>query len=247
MEKKMLINGMMCGHCKAVVEKALCSVDGVESCSVNLLTNSMSVEGTVSENDVIDAVVKAGYSAKVKGNDKKTQIADDESKNIQTATLIKRLIASAVFLLMLMYFSMFHTMWGAPLPSVIANNYILQAAIQLVLTTAVMLINVRFFTSGIKAVIKRAPNMDTLVSLGSAAAYVYSVANVIMMLNASDNHAKHLLHGLYFESAAMILTLITVGKLLETHAKGKTTNAIKSLLELAPKTVTVIKDGKEII
>ena len=237
--QKFKVTGMSCAACSARVEKAVSGVEGVTECNVNLLTGDMTVNDGADRQNIIKAVIDAGYGVQ---NDKSPKVTNNENKKI-----FFRLVSSCVLLLMLMYFSMFHTMWGAPLPSVIANNYILQAAIQLVLTTAVMLINVRFFTSGIKAVIKRAPNMDTLVSLGSAAAYVYSVANVIMMLNASDNHAKHLLHGLYFESAAMILTLITVGKLLETHAKGKTTNAIKSLLELAPKTVTVIKDGKEII
>ena len=240
--KQYYVTGMSCAACSARVEKAVNALDGVESCSVNLLTNSMSVEGTVSENDVIDAVVKAGYSAKVKGNDKKTQIADDESKNIQTATLIKRLIASAVFLLMLMYFSMGHSMMNLPLPSLISDNPLAIALIQMLLCICVMIINKAFFINGVKGVINKAPNMDTLVAMGSGASFVWSVLVVFYM---TEGDCAHLLHELYFESAAMILTLITVGKTLEAKSKGRTTDALKSLVKLKPKTARILIDAQE--
>ncbi len=237
--QKFKVTGMSCAACSARVEKAVRGVDGVQECNVNLLTGDMTVNDSADAQAVINAVINAGYGIE-QGKTQKEKSKENSSKKI-----IFRLISSCILLAVLMYFSMFHTMWGAPLPAIVAENYMTQAIIQLLLTTAVMVINQKFFINGFKGIINRAPNMDTLVALGSAAAYGYSIANVFKMSVATTAAAKHLLHGLYFESAAMILTLITVGKLLESHAKGKTTNAIKSLLELAPKTVTLLKDGKE--
>lgn len=243
--QKFKVTGMSCAACSARVEKTVKSLSGVTDCNVNLLTGDMSVNGDVDRQVIIKAVVDAGYGVELTDKndvkEKSAQIGDVSNKK-----MILRLVSSIVLLLILMYFSMFHTMWGAPLPKNLSSNYTALALIQLLLTTAVMVINQKFFTNGFKGLIHRAPNMDTLVALGSAAAYVYSIANVFKMTVAAPEQARHLLHGLYFESSAMILTLITVGKLLEGYAKGKTTNAIKSLLELAPKTVTVIKNGKEI-
>ncbi len=241
--QKFKVTGMSCAACSARVEKAVCGIDGVSECNVNLLTGDMTVNDGADAQAVIDAVVGAGYGIEQSNiKDKKIEINQDNNSNKK---ILIRLISSCILLAVLMYFSMFHTMWGAPLPNIIADNLMVQALIQLLLTTAVMVINQRFFISGFKGIINRAPNMDTLVALGSAAAYGYSLANVFKMTTATGEVAHQLLHGLYFESAAMILTLITVGKLLEGYAKGKTTNAIKSLLELAPKTVTLLKDGKE--
>ncbi|MBQ8740215.1 MAG: heavy metal translocating P-type ATPase [Clostridia bacterium] len=242
--QKFKVTGMSCAACSARVEKAVSGVENVTSCSVNLLTGDMAVEGSAESQDIISAVVSAGYGIE-QTNFKDKQKTQLQESNYNKKVLL-RLISSIILLIVLMYFSMFHTMWGAPMPAVIAENYLAQALIQLLLTTAVMVINQKFFINGFKGIVNRAPNMDTLVALGSAAAYGYSLANVFAMTTATDEAARHLLHGMYFESAAMILTLITVGKLLEGYAKGKTTNAIKSLLELSPKTVTLIKDGKEI-
>ena len=241
--QKFKVTGMSCAACSARVEKAVSGLDGVTQCSVNLLTGDMSVEGNADANTIIEAVINAGYGVEQAVLKEKKQTSD----NVSNKKILVRLISSCVLLLVLMYFSMFHTMWGAPLPSFISKNYMAQAIIQLILSTAVLVINQKFFINGFKGIINRAPNMDTLVALGSAAAYGYSVANVFKMTTVGGGEQYHLLHALYFESAAMILTLITVGKLLESHAKGKTTNAIKALLELAPKTVTVIKDGKETV
>lgn len=243
--QKFKVTGMSCAACSARVEKAVRSVDGVTECNVNLLTGDMAVDGNVEANTIINAVIKAGYGIEQNAQKEKKQVPQT-ADNKSNKTVLVRLISSCILLAILMYFSMFHGMWGAPLPSFIADNFMAQAIIQLLLTTAVMVINQRFFINGFKGIIKRAPNMDTLVALGSAAAYGYSLANVFKMTVVTSHEQQHLLHGLYFESAAMILTLITVGKLLEGYAKGKTTNAIKSLLELAPKTVTLVKDGKEI-
>lgn len=242
--QKFKVTGMSCAACSARVEKAVASLDGVTECSVNLLTGDMTVNDEVDTQTIIDAVINAGYGVEqTVSREKPAQNTDSKSnKNI-----LIRLISSCILLCVLMYFSMFHTMWGAPLPNFLADNYLAQAIIQMLLTTAVMVINQRFFINGFKGIINRAPNMDTLVALGSAAAYGYSIANLFKMTVASGPQLHHLLHSMYFESAAMILTLITVGKLLENYAKGKTTNAIKSLLELAPKTVRVLKNGKEII
>lgn len=242
--QKFKVTGMSCAACSSRVEKSVCAVSSVTECNVNLLTGDMTVNDSAETQSVIDAVINAGYGIEQLNHSKKDfKLKEDNSSNKNT---LARLISSCVLLAVLMYFSMFSNMWGAPLPKIIADNYIAQALIQLLLTTAVMVINQKFFINGFKGIINRAPNMDTLVALGSVAAYGYSLANVFKMTVASAEMAHHLLHGLYFESAAMILTLITVGKLLEGYAKGKTTNAIKSLLQLAPKTVRIIKDEKEI-
>ena len=243
--QKFKVTGMSCAACSARVEKAVSGVESVSECNVNLLTGDMTVNDAADAQAVINAVVNAGYGATVADNKKNVDKSELKEDNSNKNVLI-RLVSSCVLLAVLMYFSMFHSMWGAPLPTFISDNVLAQALIQLLLTTAVMIINQKFFINGFKGIINRAPNMDTLVALGSAAAYGYSLANVFKMTTVSGEGMRHLLHGLYFESAAMILTLITVGKLLEGYAKGKTTNAIKSLIELAPKTVTLIKDGKEI-
>ncbi len=242
--QKFKVTGMSCAACSTRVEKAVSAVDGVKNCSVNLLTGDMLVEGSADAQHIINAVIDAGYG--IQQNIKNKKSSDQTAEDNTNKKELLRLIASVILLVVLMYFSMFHTMWGAPLHSLIAENYMAQALVQLLLTSAVLIINQKFFINGFKGIISRAPNMDTLVALGSAAAYLYSVANVFKMTVTSGEVARHLLHGLYFESAAMILTLITVGKLLEGYAKGKTTNAIKALLQLAPKTVTLLKDGKEI-
>ncbi len=236
------ITGMSCAACSARVEKAVSTLNGVENCTVNLLTNSMTVSGKVSDSEVIKAVENAGYGVAVKGEAKTSQ--EDSLKDTQTPILLKRLLASLVFLAVLMYISMGYTMWGLPLPSFMSSPITI-ATSQLVLTIIVMLINRNFFTNGFKGVIHRAPNMDTLVSIGSLAGFVYSTAVLIMMARGKIE-PSHALHDLYFESSAMILALITLGKMLEARAKGKTTNALKSLMNLAPKTATVIRDGKEI-
>ena len=238
------VMGMSCAACSARVEKAVSSVSGVESCSVNLLTNSMTVEGSVSDEAIINAVVKAGYAASVKG--KETSKSGEKSKNsvkTEEKSILSRLIASLILLVPLMYISMGHVMWKAPLPVFLASNPIAIALSQLLISGIVLVINRKFFISGFRAAIKGAPNMDTLVALGSGVSYVYSVALVYAMTADADPH--HFLHSLYFESAAMILTLITVGKMLEAKAKGKTTDAINSLISLAPKTANVIRDGGE--
>lgn len=244
--QKFKVTGMSCAACSSRVERTVSALDGVEKCSVNLLTGDMYVDGNISAQNIINAVVDAGYDAEsadaAKSNKKHTVNTEKPKK-----TVLYRLISSVVFLVVLMYFSMGHTMLNLPVPEFFEVNYVAMAILQLLLTTAVMVINQKFFINGFKGLVKRAPNMDTLVSLGAAAAYGYSLYNLFVMTTAENNMAEHLYHGLYFESAAMILTLITVGKLLEQHAKGKTTNAIKSLIELAPKTATVIRNGEEII
>lgn len=244
--KQYNVTGMSCAACSARVEKAVRAVDGVTSCSVNLLTNSMGVDGSASEEAIIDAVEKAGYGASLKKSvtesrrSKADMLADKE-----TPLLFKRLILSIIFLLLLMYISMGHTMWGFPVPAFFENNPIAIGIVQLILSATVMVINQKFFINGFRGIIHRSPNMDTLVSLGSAASFVYSVYALLAM-TVSDNKQSYL-HEFYFESAAMILTLITLGKMLESRSKGKTTNALKSLMNLAPKTATVIRDGKECI
>lgn len=242
------VTGMSCAACSARVEKAVSSVAGVTACSVNLLTNSMSVEGTASSEIVIAAVQNAGYGASLKGESAarpREEIADRD-----TSLLWKRLLASLVFLVVLMYISMGHMMWGWPLPSFLAGNPLALGLLQLLLSALVMVVNQRFFVSGFRGLIHGAPNMDTLVSLGSAAAFGYSVAMVFAaadaLLHGDVAVAMHHVHGLYFESAAMILALITVGKLLESRSKGKTTNALRELMRLAPKTATVLRDGEEV-
>lgn len=241
---------MSCASCVARVEKAVNKVDGVTSCSVNLLTNSMSVDGDVKSSDVISAVEKAGYGASLKGNSSKENKTNDEPlKDTETPKLKKRLFSSLVFLLLLMYISMGHMMWGFPLPSILANNHIAMGLIQLLLTGIIMVINQKFFVSGFKALIHRSPNMDTLVALGAGASFIYSVYALFAMTNAQVNNDMSLvmkyMDEFYFESAGMILTLITLGKMLESYSKGKTTNAIKGLMNLAPKKATILVDNVE--
>ena len=260
--KQYTVTGMSCAACSSRVEKAVSKVDGVTSCSVSLLTNSMGVDGSASDRAVIEAVEAAGYGAAVKGrgNDQKGEAvgslesmesAKDALIDRETPKLRKRLIASVIFLIVLMYFSMGHMMWDWPLPSFFVGNYVAMGLLQLLLTIAVMVINQKFFVSGFKGLIHGAPNMDTLVALGSAASFGYSVYVLFAMTDAQvkgDMDAvMSYMHEFYFESAAMILTLITVGKMLESHSKGKTTDALKSLMKLAPKTATLIRDEKEVV
>lgn len=247
------IKGMSCAACSARVEKAVLKVSGVTSCSVSLLTNSMSVEGTASEKDIIEAVENAGYGASIKGTDNnksRTEEAEDALKDKETPIMKKRLAASLVFLAVLMYFSMGHMMFDFPIPHFFAENHTANALLQLLLTVAVMIINQKFFINGFKSVIHGSPNMDTLVALGSGASFTWSVFALFKMLDAQEvgNHSAQMewMNELYFESAAMILTLITVGKMLEARSKGKTTDALKGLMKLAPKNATLIQDGKEI-
>ncbi len=260
--KQYTVTGMSCAACSSRVEKAVSKVDGVTSCSVSLLTNSIGVDGSASDRAVIEAVEAAGYGAAVKGrgNDQKgaaagslesMESAKDALIDRETPKLRKRLIASVIFLIVLMYFSMGHMMWDWPLPSFFVGNHVAMGLLQLLLTIAVMVINQKFFVSGFKGLIHGAPNMDTLVALGSAASFGYSVYVLFAMTDAQvkgDMDAvMSYMHEFYFESAAMILTLITVGKMLESHSKGKTTDALKSLMKLAPKTATLIRDEKEVV
>lgn len=242
------VTGMSCASCSARVEKAVSQVKGVKSCSVNLLTNSMSVEGTADSVSIINAVKNAGYGATIKG-EKNTTEKDDNIEDMQSKGLLKRLIFSSAFLIVLMYFSMGH-MVGVPLPKFFEHNHIATGLTQLLLSAIIMVINQKFFISGFKGLIHKAPNMDTLVALGSGAAFVYSTYALFAMTNAQVNgdmdSVMYFMHQFYFESAAMILTLITVGKYLEARSKGKTTNAIKSLMKLSPKTAVIIKDNKEV-
>ena len=248
------VTGMSCAACSSRVEKAVSKVPGVTSCSVSLLTNSMGVEGTATSAQIIEAVENAGYGASLKGaaNEKTGSAAgnnDDFLKDRDTPVLKRRLIASLCFLIPLMYLSMGHMMWNWPLPGFMADNHVAMGLAQLLLTTIVMVINQKFFISGFKGLIHKAPNMDTLVALGSTASYGYSVYALFAMTDAQmrmDMDAvMSYMHEFYFESAAMILTLITVGKMLEAHSKGKTTDALKSLMKLAPKTAVLLRDGKE--
>lgn len=243
---------MSCAACSARVEKAVSKVEGVSSCSVSLLTNSMGVEGTASPADIISAVENAGYGASLKGAEKAASSGADDVdslKDTETPKLKRRLIASLGFLVVLLYFSMGHMMFGFPLPGFFSDNHVAMGLVQLLLTVAVMVINQKFFISGFKGLIHRAPNMDTLVALGSSAAFVYSTYALFMMTDAQlkgDMEAvMNYMNDFYFESAAMILTLITVGKMLEARSKGKTTDALKGLMKLAPKTATILKDGVE--
>lgn len=243
------VTGMSCAACAARVEKAVNGVDGVTSCAVSLLTNSMGIEGTADSSAVIDAVKKAGYAASLKGEEKDTASQPDGLKDTETPRLIKRLIASAVFLIILMYFSMGHMMWGLPLPSFFDSNHVAMGLVQLLLSAVIMVINQKFFISGFKALIHRSPNMDTLVALGSSASFLWSVYALFQMTSAQTAGNPELvmkyMDEFYFESAAMILTLITVGKTLEARSKGKTTDALKSLMKLTPQTAVIIKDGEE--
>lgn len=245
--KQFNVIGMSCAACSARVEKAVNKVSGVTACSVNLLTNSMGVDGTASSEEIISAVRAAGYDAseKVSGIQKSSQASEDTLSDHETPKLKRRLIASLIFLVILMYISMGHMMWNWPLPPFIADNHIAMGLIQLLLTIAIMVINQKFFISGFKSFIKGSPNMDTLVALGAGAAFVYSCYALFAMTDAQlkgDSSAvMGYMHEFYFESAAMILTLITVGKMLEAHSKGKTTDALKSLMKLTPKTANVIR------
>lgn len=247
--KKFNVTGMSCAACSSRVEKAVSKVEGVQSCSVSLLTNSMGVEGSASEESIIAAVEKAGYGASVAGAEKKQSAETDQLKDKDTPVLMHRLIASVGFLAVLMYISMGHMMWGWPLPEFFADNHIAMGLAQLLLCVIIMVINQKFFISGFKGLIHRSPNMDTLVALGSGASFGYSVYALFAMTDAQVKGNAELvmsyMHEFYFESAAMILTLITVGKMLEAHSKGKTTNALKALLNLAPKKATLLIDGKE--
>lgn len=259
--KQYTVTGMSCAACSARVEKAVSKVDGVTSCSVSLLTNSMGVEGSATDAQIVEAVEQAGYGASPKGtateseNDKannsleQLKAAQDALVDRETPKLVNRLIASLIFLVVLMYFSMGHMMWGWPLPEFFNENHVAMGLLQLLLTVAVMVINQKFFISGFKGLIHGAPNMDTLVALGSAASFGYSVYALFAMtaaqVNGDMDAVMSYMHEFYFESAAMILALITVGKMLEAHSKGKTTDALKSLMQLAPKTATVVRDGVE--
>lgn len=245
------VTGMSCAACSARVEKAVSSVDGVSSCSVNLLTNSMGVEGTATSKEIIEAVEKAGYGASLKTKNKKAKSnSDDELKDTQTPKLVKRLVASLVFLAPLMYISMGHMMWGWKLPSFMENNHIAMGLAQMLFAIIIMVINQNFFISGFKGLIHKSPNMDTLVALGSGASFVYSTYALFAMTVAQTkgdmSAVMSYMDDFYFESAAMILALITVGKTLEAYSKGRTTDALKGLMSLSPKTANVIRDGKEI-
>ena len=249
MMKKFNVTGMSCAACSSRVEKAVSKVNGVKSVSVSLLTNSMGVEGSASDESIIAAVEKAGYGASVAGGEKKQSAENEQLKDKDTPVLMHRLIASVGFLAVLMYISMGHMMLGWPLPAFFADNHIAMGLAQLLLCVIIMVINQKFFINGFKGLIHRSPNMDTLVALGSGASFVYSVYALFAMTDAQVKGNAELvmsyMHEFYFESAAMILTLITVGKMLEAHSKGKTTNALKALLNLAPKKATLLIDGKE--
>lgn len=259
--KQYTVTGMSCAACSARVEKAVSKVDGVTSCSVSLLTNSMGVEGSATDAQIVEAVEQAGYGASPKGTGTESEngrannsleqlkAAQEALVDRDTPKLVNRLIASLIFLAVLMYFSMGHMMWGWPLPEFFNGNHVAMGLLQLLLTVAVMVINQKFFISGFKGLIHGAPNMDTLVALGSAASFGYSVYALFAMtaaqVNGDMDAVMSYMHEFYFESAAMILALITVGKMLEAHSKGKTTDALKSLMQLAPKTATVVRDGVE--
>lgn len=244
------VTGMSCAACSARVEKAVGSVEGVTSCAVSLLTNSMGVEGTATPQEIIAAVERAGYGASLKGAKPETSRSEGALADSETPALISRLAASLIFLLILMYISMGHTMLGAPLPAFLDGSPAALGLAELLLAAAVMVMNQRFFISGTRSVLHRSPNMDTLVAMGSGASFawsVYTLFKVIAVQSDGDiTGAKELMNGYYFESAAMILTLITVGKLLESVSKGRTTDALKSLIKLAPKTARVIRDGAEV-
>ena len=248
--KQYQVTGMSCAACSARVEKAVSKVPGVTACSVSLLTNSMGVEGTAGEQAVIAAVEAAGYGASVKGAPAAaTPAADDPLADHETPALKRRLYSSLVFLVALMYLSMGHMMWGWPAPAFLAENHVAMGLVQLLLTAIIMVINQRFFISGFKSLWHRSPNMDTLVALGSTASFVYSVYALFAMTGAQARgdaaQVMGWMHEFYFESAAMILTLITVGKMLEARSKGRTTDALKGLMKLAPQTATLLVDGQE--
>ena len=246
------VTGMSCAACSARVEKAVNGVEGVTSCSVSLLTNSMGVEGTASEAEIIKAVEAAGYRAEIKGSSVSKNVgnvsagsmaSEEMLKDRETPVMKRRLFSSLGFLIVLMYVSMGHMMWGWPLPEVLARNPVAIGLVQLLLTVIVMVINQKFFINGLKGLLHGAPNMDTLVALGSGASFVWSTYALFAMTDAQirgDMAGVHsYMHEFYFESAAMILTLITVGKMLEARSKGKTTDALKGLMKLAPKTAVL--------
>ena len=248
------VTGMSCAACQTRVEKAVSAVDGVESCAVSLLTNSMGVEGSARPEDIIAAVEAAGYGAEVKRGSESgihASSADDSLKDTETPIMKKRLTASIAVLIPLMYVSMGHMLWDWPLPGFLAGNHVAMGLYQLLLSGLVLVINQKFFINGFKGLIHRSPNMDTLVALGSAASYGYSVAALFAMtgavLNGNDDQVMYYMNQFYFEAAAMILTLITVGKMLEARSKGRTTNALKGLMDLSPKTAVLIRDGSEVI
>ena len=254
--KQYTVTGMSCAACSARVEKAVSKVPGVTSCSVSLLTNSMGVEGTAAPQEIIRAVENAGYGAaeKKRGGAETAGAAEampqeEMLKDRETPLLKKRLVTSVGFLAVLMYFSMGHMMWGWPLPAFFEGNHVAMGLVQLLLTVVIMVINQKFFISGFKSLWHRAPNMDTLVALGATAAFGYSTYALFAMTDAQVrgdmDGVMSYMHEFYFESAAMILTLITVGKMLEARSKGKTTDALKSLMSLAPKTATIVRDGVE--
>ena len=254
--KQYNVTGMTCAACQARIEKAVSVLEGVTACSVNLLTNSMGVEGDATPEAVISAVTKAGYGASLKNTPNQGKhifrdVSQDALADRETPVLRQRLCWSLGFLLLLMYVSMGHVMWDFPLPSILAQNPMAIGLVQLLLTVTVMVINQKFFVSGVRGLLHLAPNMDTLVALGSAASFGYSVYVLFdmsaYMTGGDIAAATHGLHDLYFESAAMILTLITLGKMLEARAKGKTTDALRSLMSLAPKTATVVRDGAETV
>jgi Cu2+-exporting ATPase len=256
------ITGMSCAACSNRVEKAVSAVEGVTSCSVNLLTNSMGVEGTASSDSIISAVTAAGYGATLKHTGRSTadsrnidnagnSFADDEPlKDTETPILKKRLIWSIGFLIVLMYVSMGHMMWGWPLPGFFNNNHVAMGLLQLLLTAIIMVINQKFFINGYKSLFHGSPNMDTLVALGSTAAFGYSTFALFAMTDAQVagdmDRVMSYMNEFYFESAAMILALITVGKMLEARSKGKTTDALKSLMKLSAKNATILQDDREV-
>ncbi len=253
--KKYKVSGMSCAACSARVEKAVGGLENVESCSVNLLTNSMVVEGKAEDSEIIAAVETAGYGAipdmgeKSRAKDKSSKNNDDRSEDNETKKMILRLVSSSGFLALLMYISMGHVMWGAPLPPFFAQNPVSVALLELILSAIVLVINQKFFINGARGILHLAPNMDTLVSLGSGASFIYSTCVLFLMANAEATGrldlSHHYLHELYFESAAMILTLITVGKLLETISKGRTTKSLRALIDLSPKTANILVNGEE--
>ena len=246
------VTGMTCAACSARVEKAVSSVEGVDVCAVNLLTNSMNVEGSATPQAVISAVEKAGYGASLKNETEKKTVSSRKTttEDTETPILKRRLISSLLFLVALMYLSMGHVMWNFPLPKALAENPLAIGLLQMLLALAVMTINQKFFINGVRGLLHGAPNMDTLVAMGSGTSFLYSVCVLFSMtaaqMNGDTEAVFHGLHDFYFESAAMILTLITVGKMLEARAKGKTTDALAGLMDLAPKTATVLRDGKEV-
>lgn len=258
--KQYHVTGMSCAACSARVEKAVAGLPGVTACSVSLLTNSMGVEGDATAQQVIAAVEAAGYGASEKGapgpaqGEKSgvnlAQEYEDMLQDRETPAMKRRLVASLVLLLPLMYVSMGHMMWGWPLPAVLADNHVSMGLVQLLFTAAIMVINQKFFVSGFKGLLHRAPNMDTLVALGSGASFLYSTYALFAMSDAQLHGdmagVMRYMHEFYFESAAMILTLITVGKMLEARSKGKTTDALKGLMKLAPRTAAVLRDGQEV-